>query len=118
MGTSPANSAAHMEGYVQRVKRSQAHENRLVKSKSVAHSAKELCDSPSSVGPSFVSTTERLFCDMGAKVLYPFCDDIEVGSCWEDDTDTVTLKGEVNEAKRALLPVTNFSNVVAWGSDE
>lgn len=120
MGASPisADPSLKKREAVERLRRSQAGDTRLIKSKVVDHSAKELCNSPNSVGPSFVSKTERLYCHMPTKTLYPYCDDIETGSCWEDDTDTVILKGEVNEAKRAALPESNFSNVVAWGEDD
>ncbi|KAL3485664.1 hypothetical protein BJX62DRAFT_216800 [Aspergillus germanicus] len=46
----------------------------LVISDSVHHSASRLCGSETSMGPDFVHTTEKSFCDMGAKVLYPLCE--------------------------------------------
>ncbi|KAL2822688.1 hypothetical protein BDW59DRAFT_101782 [Aspergillus cavernicola] len=48
--------------------------SQLVISDSEWHSASNLCDSESSMGPDFVHTLEGFFCDMGAKVKYPLCD--------------------------------------------
>lgn len=36
--------------------------------------AKELCESPHSVGPSYANHGERQFCRMSDKTLWPFCD--------------------------------------------
>lgn len=36
--------------------------------------AKELCESPHSVGPSYANHGERWFCRMSDKTLWPFCD--------------------------------------------
>ncbi|KAL9031602.1 MAG: hypothetical protein Q9180_006792 [Flavoplaca navasiana] len=43
----------------------------VVISTSPRHSAKELCESPTSRGDDFVSSTENLFCDMELKKLWP-----------------------------------------------
>ena len=45
----------------------------VVISKSTGHSAKELCNSPTSWGHSFVSVAEHLFCDMDQRKLWPLC---------------------------------------------
>ncbi|KAG0271546.1 hypothetical protein BGZ95_000638, partial [Linnemannia exigua] len=39
--------------------------------------AKVLCDSTSSVGPNFLSTSENLYCDMTTHKLYPNCESAE-----------------------------------------
>lgn len=44
------------------------------------HSAKELCESSSSLGPDFVSTGEGIFCDMNQKEYWFLCNaDIKTG---------------------------------------
>ena len=56
-------------------RRSTTFESSLVVSNSASHvgTAKELCDSESSYGPSFVSTVDGQYCDMSSKTLWPVC---------------------------------------------
>ena len=69
------------------LERSAAMASQLVISKDPQHSAKELCESDSSHGPHFVSVPEKLFCDMGTKTLWLFCeDDEEQKLCFEPET--------------------------------
>lgn len=51
------------------------HKNHLVSSDYKYHSAKELCNSETSLGPDFVNLREGIFCDMGAKQIWPICND-------------------------------------------
>lgn len=46
----------------------------LIVSDRPSQSARRLCESATSLGWDFVSTAERLFCDMEHKRLYPLCD--------------------------------------------
>lgn len=48
-------------------KRQEVHADRLVVSEMQGHSAIEVCNSQSSLGPDFVSLTEMMFCDMSEK---------------------------------------------------
>lgn len=49
------------------------------------HSAAELCSSASSVGPSFVSTQDGLYCDMSTKTQYPICSGTLTTECFDVD---------------------------------
>jgi hypothetical protein len=39
------------------------------------HSAREIFESHSSLGPDFVSLAQKVFCDMCEKVSWPLCED-------------------------------------------
>ncbi|KAI1171063.1 hypothetical protein F4777DRAFT_75776 [Nemania sp. FL0916] len=85
----------------------------LVKSKSKDHNSKELCTSKTSAGPSFVSYDERMFCHMETKTLYPFCEDVHSGACFDDQTNKVKMLGDKN-GKRGDLPALDFTHVTTW----
>lgn len=55
----------------------------LVVSNLTEHSAREVCQSPTSAGPDFVSLQEGLFCDMDLKILWPLCEEIEAQDCFD-----------------------------------
>lgn len=55
-------------------KRPERHDSVLVVSTLPGSSAEDLCAHSNSMGPDFVSTKEKAFCDMSAKKLYPLCD--------------------------------------------
>lgn len=50
------------------------------------HSATELCQSPTSSGPDFVSTKESLLCDMCTHQLWPLCSKAVLSHCFDPDT--------------------------------
>ncbi|KAF9090443.1 hypothetical protein BGX23_005972 [Mortierella sp. AD031] len=71
-------------------------------------SAKVLCESRGSVGPSFFSTEENLYCDMTTKTLYPPCSSTTGGeSCFRVTNGTVSV---VNDAfgihKRSISEIS------------
>lgn len=84
--------------------------NDLVKSFFTDHSASYLCEAPGSAGPIFVSYPERHFCFMPTKTVYPFCDDVPLGLCWNDDLGLVIPK-----LVDIFVPVMNFTRVTVWG---
>lgn len=55
----------------------------LVQSNRPHHSAEKLCQSENSLGPDFVSTSEKLFCDMSEKTLWPFCESQDSHDCFD-----------------------------------
>ena len=63
--------------------------NTVIISKSQNHSAKELCDSGSSVGPDFVSLDEQLFCDMDTRKTWPLCSAAKTDGCFDHATSTM-----------------------------
>ncbi|GAB0134211.1 hypothetical protein EsDP_00002592 [Epichloe bromicola] len=94
-----------------------AKDTRLVKSKASSHLASDLCNSPSSVGPSFVSYHERKFCHMADKKLYSFCASTKSGDCWDDEKHEIVRKAAGGPVKRAANPAVAFTEVLHWGQE-
>ncbi|TDZ19262.1 hypothetical protein Cob_v007554 [Colletotrichum orbiculare MAFF 240422] len=84
-------------------------------SKRAKHTASGLCGAGKSVGPSFVSLEERMFCYMPTKTVYPFCEDVEGGACWSADDEKVVAKGSVGRI--AAVPEMKFDKVLHWGEE-
>ncbi|KAG6026178.1 hypothetical protein E4U19_002749 [Claviceps sp. Clav32 group G5] len=101
----------HTEGLTERM----ARDTRLIKSKATSHLATELCASPDSVGPSFVSYHERKFCHMAPKHIYSFCEDVKQGDCWDDAKHEIVHKSEDGPVKRAAVPAVAFNQTLLWG---
>ncbi|KAG5989950.1 hypothetical protein E4U43_004400 [Claviceps pusilla] len=91
------------------------HDTRLVKSHANSHKASELCESKTSVGPSFVSYKERKFCHMATKKLHSFCEDVKTGTCWDDVKHEIVHKDENGAVKRSVNPALPFNKVILWG---
>lgn len=105
----------YLHSTTSRHRRRQPHDqfsSKLVVSESDQHNgtSKELCTSPTSYGPSFVSLAEHAFCDMETKTLWPLCDDgfSGDGACF--DLDTYTLQGGAKLHRRSF----EFTNVDHW----
>jgi hypothetical protein len=47
------------------------------------HSAQELCEHPTSLGPDFVSTVEGMFCDMETGIVWPLCSSLVGARCFD-----------------------------------
>jgi hypothetical protein len=71
----------------------------LIISNIEGHSAKELCEHPNSLGPDFVSTVEKIFCDMETGKWWPLCDATHVHGCF--DLEKQTMRGDGPGVKRA-----------------
>ncbi|KAI1343510.1 hypothetical protein F5Y15DRAFT_235105 [Xylariaceae sp. FL0016] len=69
------------------------HSNSIVMADHHAHKASELCGSPMSAGPSLVSHTEKLFCRMTDKTLWPLCDATTNDNCFNQDLMQVIAGG-------------------------
>ncbi|KAG6100721.1 hypothetical protein E4U31_003918 [Claviceps sp. LM219 group G6] len=91
---------------------------RSVKSYMSHHSAKFLCESGSSAGPSLVAMSDRLFCHMPNKVLYHFCADVESGGCWDHEAHRFDAKGSGKIHARAALPNIVFDKPLVWGAPD
>ena len=78
-------------------------DGKLILSNSTHHSAKRLCESPTSAGPDFVSLAERSFCDMSVKKLWPFCGGGAGGkttACFDQKNHTVVVGSVVGNGTR------------------
>ncbi|KAG6016160.1 hypothetical protein E4U54_002154 [Claviceps lovelessii] len=88
---------------------------RSVQSHAKHHSAKLLCGSATSAGPSLVSMVERHFCHMPDKVLYRFCEDVVTGVCWDHKAHAFDAKGASALHVRAAMPNIQFDKPMIWG---
>lgn len=89
---------------------------KLVTSAKPAHSARELCESDTSMGPDFVSSHEGLFCDMSEKELWPLCDSNHTTGCFDARNNTMVAgsKSRRDEASGRNIPEKEYSNVQTW----
>ncbi len=65
----------------------------LVVSHFPQHSAKDMCESPTSLGPDFVSLEENLFCDIETAKLRPLCDQSHTSNCFDVNTQSLRVDG-------------------------
>lgn len=59
--------------------------SKLIVSEYEMHSAKEVCESVTAVGPDFVSIYEKIYCQMGTGHMWPLCDNSVKSNCFELD---------------------------------
>lgn len=65
----------------------------LIKSARLISSAVRLCGAATSQGPSFLSLSERIYCDMKTRNLYPVCEEGMEGVCFDlEDDELVEVK--------------------------
>ena len=83
--------------------------SRLIKSNLALSSAVRMCEGKTTMGPNFLSLTEKLYCDMGSMQLHPVCEDGTEGVCFDADQDEVVKK----EAGR-VETVKSFAHVAVW----
>lgn len=86
--------------------RTNPHYNRLIVDDYQDHTAKDLCESPTSWGPDFVNVIEGLFCHMTDKTLWPVCNSELVNDCFSVDSRMLVRKGV-----RARSP---YTDVLDW----
>ena len=89
----------------------------VIVSTSGYHSAKELCESETSKGYDFVSSTEHLYCDMDQKKLWPVCDDNTNSACFDTVSSTVLpgrgLRGRDSRTGQ-IPPAKNYTKTIRW----
>lgn len=90
-------------------------DTRSIRSHFDGHSAKHLCESDTSAGPSLVSLPERTFCHMPGKVLYKFCEDVPLGVCWNHTAHAFAFTGNLSIHARAAMPDIQFPQPLVWG---
>ncbi|KAL8927833.1 MAG: hypothetical protein Q9172_001206 [Xanthocarpia lactea] len=90
----------------------------VIISTSPNHSAKELCESETSRGFDFVSSTENLFCDMESKKLWPVCDTTTTSACFDMISSTMKpgkgLRGRDSRSGQ-IPPAKQYAKTVHWG---
>lgn len=89
----------------------------VIISTSSFHSAKELCESETSWGYDFVSSTENLFCDMSEKKLWPVCTEKVTSACFDPNTSTMRpgkgLRGR-DVVSGQVPPKKTYTKTVQW----
>ena len=78
-----------------RIKRAEYPPEDLILDNSQQHSAKELCESPTSFGPDFVNLEEGLFCRMADKKLWPLCRPGWIHDCFSVKSRALNTSSEV-----------------------
>ena len=73
--------------------RTDPHYGRLIIDDYQEHTAKDLCESPTSMGPDFVNVIEGLFCHMTDKTLWPVCHSELVDDCFSVSSRMLVRKG-------------------------
>ncbi|KAF1949403.1 hypothetical protein CC80DRAFT_581401 [Byssothecium circinans] len=88
----------------------------LISSKQDGHSAKELCESDTSLGPDFVSFHEGLFCDMSEKQLWPLCGSGVESGCFNTTDHTMISKSKSrrDESTGRLIPEKEYVDLQSW----
>lgn len=109
------NQRAAAKAQHQRLRRQMADDDRLVKSSKAVHSATTLCEAAKSVGPDFVSIDEKKFCEMGSKTVYDFCEEVESGECWDNESNVLINKtAGVTAFAAGERPKTKYGDVINW----
>ena len=89
----------------------------VIISMSPQHSARELCQSPTSWGHDFVSVTENVFCDMELKTLWPVCDTKAKSACFDTTTSTMRagkgLRGRDSRSGQ-VPPEKSYGKTIHW----
>jgi hypothetical protein len=86
------------------------NDSRLVKSMIPTHSAVDVCESKTSVGPDFVSMVDGMYCDMGTKELLPLCVPGLLGKCFSLETTSVVLDNILG----LVGSVFKYSSIEEW----
>jgi hypothetical protein len=93
--------------------------NLLIVSSINGHSAKEVCQDPNSLGPDFVHTGEKLFCDMETARTWPVCDGSVTEGCFDLETKSMKNFAPGNHAARSVdgrhkVPAKSDQNFEEW----
>ena len=92
-------------------------DNHVVISSLDQHTATELCQSATSVGPDFVSTRESLYCDMCKHELWPVCSTTITAACFDLSSTTVRpgtgVQGR-DESSGREVPSRSYKKVSNW----
>lgn len=99
-------------GPAKRRTRDFCNDGRIVVSDDLSHSARQLCESPSSTGPDFYHTVEQLYCDMCSKQLYQVCTATLTSDCFDKDAQKVVPKPGL----QGRAPVKRYTTLVDWTS--
>lgn len=92
----------------QRKKRSMRKaDSRLIISDRPGHSAVALCESETSHGPSLVSLSEGMFCDMKTRMVQPVCAEKLTKDCFK-------VPKEEDGQRVASTQGTEYSSVIDW----
>lgn len=104
----------------------------LVVSQYAGHSAKELCESATSIGPDFVSVAEKVYCDMDTKHWWNLCSTEVSTGCFDLDKMAMkagngtghhltpsgnnTIVHTRDTATGRVMPVKSYKSSDLWGN--
>ncbi|KAL8830628.1 MAG: hypothetical protein Q9191_001329 [Dirinaria sp. TL-2023a] len=90
--------------------------SKLVKSKIASHTAAELCDSPTSSGPDFVSFESGQFCDMDTKQLWAICGSDQDADCFDTEANDLRILQRLGKREVLVLAkMKDYKDVTNWG---
>ncbi|CAD0096773.1 unnamed protein product [Aureobasidium vineae] len=101
-------------------------EKKLIISNIASHSATNLCNSETSWGPDFASSSDGKLCDMATKTLYTLCSKEQIDGCVEVDTKPVNdaahtasvATQKLSVAKRTVSgPLKSYEETAVWAGD-
>lgn len=84
--------------------------------------AVRLCEGKFTKGPDFVSSSEKLYCEMETRQLYPFCEETLWGICFDDGLDELVERegaqkhgdGGVVKKSATITVLKSFEQVDIW----
>ncbi|RYO97129.1 hypothetical protein DL765_011298 [Monosporascus sp. GIB2] len=81
----------------------------LVIDDNVEHTGRDLCESPTSLGPDFINLADGTFCRMSDKTLWPVCNEQILDNCFNTDVRQLIVGGVSTRD-------TPYENVIDWTS--
>jgi hypothetical protein len=116
--------ASSLTGPVSNVQGAWRFEDKAVVSAMPEHSARLLCESENSYGPSFAAIGEGLFCEMKTKTLYNIYSGDITSCCFDIDQNQLrgcpnqrSKRSSLTERRQFLNSTTTYTTVQRWGMD-
>lgn len=85
------------------------HFKHLVIDDNPKHTGRDLCESPTSLGPDFVSVADGYFCRMSDKTLWPICKADVTDHCFDTNLNQLIVGGVATRG-------SPYENVIDWTS--
>ncbi|RYP59709.1 hypothetical protein DL771_010778 [Monosporascus sp. 5C6A] len=85
------------------------HFRNLVIDDNAEHTGRELCESPTSLGPDFINIADGTFCRMSDKTLWPVCNGQVLDNCFKTDVKQLIIGGVATRD-------SPYKNIIDWTS--
>ncbi len=99
----------HSHGSNETSDHSNLHFKHLVVDDNPKHTGRDLCESPTSLGPDFFSVADGSFCRMADKTLWPVCKGNVADNCFDADVRQLIVGG-------VAARDSPYENVIDWTS--